>query len=537
MKPDTRVLLRALIPLFAATLAVPAAAPAHTGAAFCTSELKQVGATYESTCSLPFQGFPIGIAGLYDSEPNASPRTGTKAAEIHLELLAKLATGAPQPIGVECQETGKGVARCTTEYNPFGSPLTAPEPAPSQIVSILCSGHSHASFSRLAAPAGRFACWSTDEGRGSLAEQGWFTANGVADPSGTPAERVAATGITQRTTKTSRHRRVASARQAQGLLRRLAGPNGRRLRAMLRGLGRTQATTGRRGSVHTGAAFCTSELKQVGATYESTCSLPFQGFPIGIAGLYDSEPNASPRTGTKAAEIHLELLAKLATGAPQPIGVECQETGKGVARCTTEYNPFGSPLTAPEPAPSQIVSILCSGHSHASFSRLAAPAGRFACWSTDEGRGSLAEQGWFTDNGFQGAASDAADDPAPSPLGGASGLGISSQITTVPFNTYAPSTILVSRSLGLTYTNLDTANHDVVAGDARRADGSAPWCETFEDPEDPGAQGCPLFWSELIPGNGTQTPVRGLKDTTVGESYSFYCSIHPYMTGTIQVVE
>ena len=111
------------------------------------------------------------------------------------------------------------------------------------------------------------------------------------------------------------------------------------------------------------------------------------------------------------------------------------------------------------------------------------------------------------------------------------------QITTVPFNTYAPGTIVVSRSLGLTYTNLDTASHDVVARDAKRADGSAPWCADFEDPEDPGASDCPLFWSELIAGGGTQTPVLGLQDTKPGAAYTFYCSIHPYMTGTMQVVE
>jgi len=537
MRFDTRrVGLRgrgALVVLAAATsLAAAAPASAHEGEAFCTAELEQFGATYENSCVMPFQGFPIGITGVYDSEPDAVERTGTKPAEIHLELMAKLRTGAPQPLGVECLETGTGVARCTREYNPLGSPFSSPEPAPTEIVGIHCAGHSHASFSKNALPAGRFACWSTDESRATLQEDGWFD-----EPAATtgPTEG----GATKRADRSAAAKRAA-AREARRALRRLTGRSGRTLRALVKALARARSgSAGQRSAKkkHGGEAFCKADLEKFGNTYENSCVMPFQGFPIGIAGVYDSEPDAVARTGTKPAEIHLELMAKLRSGSPQPIGVECQDTTTGVARCTTAYNPFGSPLSSPEPAPSEIVGVYCGAHSHAIFSKDAPPAGRFACWSTDESRETLEQQGWFEDAGFNAGSGGGSEPPQPGQLSGLSGAGASGQITTVPFNTYAPSTVVVSRSLGLTYTNLDTARHDVVAREAKRPDGSAPWCEGFEDPEDPAAEACPLFWSKLIPGSGTQTPVLGLKDTAVGESYSFYCSIHPYMTGTIEVVE
>jgi plastocyanin len=130
----------------------------------------------------------------------------------------------------------------------------------------------------------------------------------------------------------------------------------------------------------------------------------------------------------------------------------------------------------------------------------------------------------------------AASAQTPNPFEGLPENPLSSLITTVPYNTYAPDTIPVVKSLGLEYVNLDIARHDVVALEATRPDGSAGWCEDYEDPDDPEAQTCPLFWTPLIPGGGTQEPVQGLEDTVAGESYRFYCTIHPYMLGTIEVV-
>jgi plastocyanin len=294
---------------------------------------------------------------------------------------------------------------------------------------------------------------------------------------------------------------------------------------------------------HEGGSKCTAELELRGNTWENTCSTTFQGFPIGLAGVYDSAPG-SEDPKTKPAEIHVEVMAQMADGAQRPLGVECEEITKGEARCNLEYNPLGTPVSGPEPVPEEVVAIVCKAHSHAKFTRLAPPAGRFACWTTDAAREDLKADGWFADNGFEEDPDVEPDpepkpepEPTPGPLAPLTGLGVSGRVTTVPFNTYLPSSIQVSRSLGLTYVNVDTARHDVVALEARRPDGSAPWCGSFENPEDPDAKDCPLFWTPLIPGGGSETPVLGLEDTKAGESYAFYCSIHPYMTGTLEVVE
>lgn len=136
------------------------------------------------------------------------------------------------------------------------------------------------------------------------------------------------------------------------------------------------------------------------------------------------------------------------------------------------------------------------------------------------------------------AALPAAASAAPrGPFGPLAGSGLTTVVTTIPIDTYLPDTMLVSRSLGLTLVNTDTARHDIVARDDRRPNGSAPWCDEFEDPEDPAAENCPLFWSPLIPGGGSTTPIIGLQDTVEGRDYTFYCSIHPAMVGTIKVVE
>ena len=126
--------------------------------------------------------------------------------------------------------------------------------------------------------------------------------------------------------------------------------------------------------------------------------------------------------------------------------------------------------------------------------------------------------------------------------------GVSTVVTAYPFEQYAPTDVKVSRSLGLRFTNLDGALHDVVALEDTRPHGSAPWCQYFPpDPEDPDRETCPLFWTPLIPGayqdpaaaseGNTETWVQGLEDTQEGETYAFYCSIHPLMVGTIEVIE
>lgn len=78
----------------------------------------------------------------------------------------------------------------------------------------------------------------------------------------------------------------------------------------------------------------------------------------------------------------------------------------------------------------------------------------------------------------------------------------------------------------LTYTNLDIDAHDVVSDD-NSLDGAPPHCFQFP----PG--GCPLFYSPLI-GLGETSPVYGA-DLVEPGLYGFYCSVHPWMRGTLVV--
>jgi len=124
---------------------------------------------------------------------------------------------------------------------------------------------------------------------------------------------------------------------------------------------------------------------------------------------------------------------------------------------------------------------------------------------------------------------------------------VTSVVTALPFERYTPTTVYISKAQGLHYVNLDTEWHDVVAHGATRPNRSAKWCKYYPiDPEHPDIQTCPLFWTPLKPPGGSDpqgvadgksdTRVLGLEDTKVGSTYDFYCSIHPWMVGTIQVV-
>lgn len=77
----------------------------------------------------------------------------------------------------------------------------------------------------------------------------------------------------------------------------------------------------------------------------------------------------------------------------------------------------------------------------------------------------------------------------------------------------------------LTFVNGDLQPHDVVAYGHVGPDGQ-PWCGKYPEGK------CPLFWSELI-GVGQTTPVLGLEHLEPGASYTFYCTIHPSMRGTL----
>lgn len=149
---------------------------------------------------------------------------------------------------------------------------------------------------------------------------------------------------------------------------------------------------------HTGGSNCTGKLEKRGPIWESECVFPFQGFPIGVAGVYLADDPL--KESTLGAEVHVEVLAQLANGTTRPLGVECLQDTIGAARCVGEYNPLPSSLTVPEPVPDEIVGLLCRGHSHSLSPSAATPSGAFACWSTDEAREDLVADHWFSLNGF-----------------------------------------------------------------------------------------------------------------------------------------
>jgi hypothetical protein len=67
----------------------------------------------------------------------------------------------------------------------------------------------------------------------------------------------------------------------------------------------------------------------------------------------------------------------------------------------------------------------------------------------------------------------------------------------------------------ISFVNLDVAKHDVTATEK-------------------GPDGKPLFHTPLID-LGETAPVEGLDRVESGQSYAFFCSIHPGMRGTLSV--
>lgn len=88
------------------------------------------------------------------------------------------------------------------------------------------------------------------------------------------------------------------------------------------------------------------------------------------------------------------------------------------------------------------------------------------------------------------------------------------QITASPFNTYDNPDVTIDQGERLTFRNTDVNSHDVTA-------------------DQPGEVNGFLFQSELV-GNGESSFVEGSQHLTTGR-YTFACSIHPEMKGTITV--
>jgi plastocyanin len=91
--------------------------------------------------------------------------------------------------------------------------------------------------------------------------------------------------------------------------------------------------------------------------------------------------------------------------------------------------------------------------------------------------------------------------------------------------------VVVEKGEALTFYNADVPQHDFVAEGAyvpRKAAKKTKWCSGFR----PGK--CPLFWSPKI-GAGQSTEVLGLNRVVSGKQYTFFCSLHPNMRGTLVV--
>jgi plastocyanin len=88
------------------------------------------------------------------------------------------------------------------------------------------------------------------------------------------------------------------------------------------------------------------------------------------------------------------------------------------------------------------------------------------------------------------------------------------QIEAGPGTQYLTTSVTIDQGERLTFQNLDTTGHDVTAR-LKALDGR------------------PLFGTPVI-GTGASAFVDGSQYLTTG-SYDFYCSIHPFMTGTLRV--
>ena len=102
---------------------------------------------------------------------------------------------------------------------------------------------------------------------------------------------------------------------------------------------------------------------------------------------------------------------------------------------------------------------------------------------------------------------------------------------------YATPVVVISKGEELTYTNFDVEKHDVVQD--VEADGfggpkKMPWCKEEKGHEHGHDHGCPVFWSDLI-GLQQTTKVLGLQNVKPGTTYSFMCTLHHGMKGTLIV--
>ena len=94
---------------------------------------------------------------------------------------------------------------------------------------------------------------------------------------------------------------------------------------------------------------------------------------------------------------------------------------------------------------------------------------------------------------------------------------------------FATPVVVTSVGGTITFVNSDIAPHNFVAAEdyvPKKLAKKKEWCASFPKGK------CPLFWSPTISA-GQQTDVLGLDLLKSGQTYSFFCSLHPNMRGTL----
>ena len=87
------------------------------------------------------------------------------------------------------------------------------------------------------------------------------------------------------------------------------------------------------------------------------------------------------------------------------------------------------------------------------------------------------------------------------------------RVYAVPVNQYSSTVITIDQGEALFFRNIDLQQHDLVAKDQ--------------------AAGRPIFGTPLL-GSGEEALVQGAQQLK-GGNYAFFCTIHPFMTGTLTV--
>lgn len=118
------------------------------------------------------------------------------------------------------------------------------------------------------------------------------------------------------------------------------------------------------------------------------------------------------------------------------------------------------------------------------------------------------------------------------PFAAATPLGLETQIVasqTADGYDYVPEDYLGDTGGTVVFVNADIRAHDVVA--TATGPSTNPWCDDRRFVNRP----CPLFASDFIR-LGASAPVEGIDQLTPLSTYAFFCSVHPWMTGTLTVI-